>query len=54
MINKHKNKKYLYKQYGNKILAFDMILASVKRTLVQIVAEWMRYLTFLIQNKDII
>ena len=35
-IDRHKKKKHLCKKYGNKMrfLAFDMILASVKRTLV--------------------
>ena len=34
--DKHKEKKQLYKQYRNKMsfLAFDLILASVKRILV--------------------
>ena len=33
--DKHKKKKYLHKQYGNKMrfLAIDMILATVKKTL---------------------
>ena len=39
-IDKHKKKKHLYKQYGNKMsLAFDVTLASVKRTLVYTLAE---------------
>ena len=34
-----------------RFLAFDTILASVNRTLVQTVAKWMRCLTFLIQRQ---